>query len=53
MISTAMAKLKAGEKMSFTPAEQRWDYLYCDDAANAFKALAENDGSLAKVLIEF
>ena len=24
-----------------------------DDAADAFKALAENDGSLAKVLIEF
>ena len=41
MISNAIAKFRAGEKMSFTPAEQRWDYLYCDDAARAFYAIAE------------
>ena len=41
MISNAIAKFRAGEKMSFTPAEQRWDYLYCDDAAKANYAIAE------------
>lgn len=41
MISNALARFQAGEKMSFTPAEQRWDYLHCDDAARAFYAIAE------------
>lgn len=41
MISTALNKMMAGERMSFTPAEQRWEYLYCDDAADAFYRIAE------------
>ena len=41
MISNAISKFRAGEKMSFTPAEQRWDYLHCDDTAKAFYAIAE------------
>lgn len=41
MISSAIDKMSKGEKMSFTPALQRWDYLHCDDAGNAFYLIAE------------
>lgn len=41
MISAAITKMKSGEKMSFTPALQRWEYLNCDDAARAFYLIAE------------
>ena len=27
--------------MSFTPAIQKWDYLYCDDAGRAFYLIGE------------
>lgn len=36
MISTAIRKILAGERPSFTPAEQKWDYLYSEDAGRAF-----------------
>lgn len=41
MISSTILKLKKGERMSFTPAEQRWDYLYSEDAGEAFYLLGE------------
>lgn len=41
MISTAISKLSSGERMSFTPAIQKWDYLNADDAGNAFFMVAE------------
>lgn len=33
---SSLRKLMNGETAEFTPAEQLWDFLYCDDAANAF-----------------
>lgn len=41
MVMSTVAKLKNGEKPSFTAGEQIWDYMYSGDAANAFLALAE------------
>lgn len=41
MVSTAVRKLINGEKTSFTPALQRWDYLHSSDAARAFYMIAE------------
>ncbi len=41
MIISTMRKLLAGEKVAFTAGEQKWDYLYCDDAARALRLLAE------------
>lgn len=41
MVMATIRKLMAGEKPSFTPGEQIWDYLYSGDAAKAFVALAE------------
>ena len=43
MISTVIRKLLAGETPQLTAGEQRWDYLYADDAAEAF-FLAARDG---------
>lgn len=36
LISSAIDGLIKGERVSFTPAQQRWDYLYSSDAGNAF-----------------
>lgn len=36
MIRATLEKILRGERLLFTPAEQDWDYLYCDDAADAF-----------------
>jgi len=36
MMMSCIRSLVHGEHMSFTGGEQRWDYLYCDDAARAF-----------------
>jgi len=36
MITGTIRKLLAGEKPSLTAGEQKWDYLYADDAARAF-----------------
>lgn len=43
MISTVIRQLLAGETPQLTAGEQRWDYLYADDAAEAF-FLAARDG---------
>lgn len=40
MISGVIRKLQAGEKPSLTAGVQQWDYLYSEDAANAFYRLA-------------
>ena len=36
MITSAIRKLINGQKPSFTEGEQKWDYLYSADAADAF-----------------
>ena len=36
MIMTTIRKLMNGERCLFTPAEQKWDYLYEDDIGRAF-----------------
>lgn len=36
LISEAIEGLLEGKRVSFTPAEQRWDYLYSSDAGDAF-----------------
>lgn len=41
MISSAVHNLLAGEPVAFTAAEQRWDYLYSEDAGRAFYLIAE------------
>ncbi len=33
---SSLKKLLNGEVAKFTPAEQMWDFIYCDDAARAF-----------------
>ncbi|MGL5353198.1 MAG: NAD-dependent epimerase/dehydratase family protein [Clostridium sp.] len=41
MISTLIDKLLKGEKPALTLCEQKWDYLYCGDAARAFYLIGE------------
>lgn len=41
MIQSTIRKLKVGERPSFTPSEQMWDYLYTADAGDAFYAIGE------------
>ncbi len=36
MIMTTVRRLMKGEHCAYTPAEQRWDYLYADDIGRAF-----------------
>lgn len=36
MVMSGIEKMLAGERPQYTPGEQQWDYLYCDDAAEAF-----------------
>lgn len=45
---SSLKKLLGGETAKFTPAEQMWDFIYCDDAANAFYLSAMNgkDGAV-------
>lgn len=38
---SSLKKLINGETAAFTPAEQLWDFVYCDDAANAFYLAAQ------------
>ena len=40
MVSSTIRKLLKGEETSFTPCEQKWDYLYCNDAAKALYLVA-------------
>ncbi|MFA6815551.1 MAG: NAD(P)-dependent oxidoreductase [Lentisphaeria bacterium] len=42
LISYVISELKAGRSPKLTKCEQRWDYLFCDDVATAFFAVAEN-----------
>ena len=46
--SVIMDKLFAGEKPSLTAGEQKWDYLYADDAAEGLICMAERgkDGAV-------
>ncbi len=39
---SSLKKLMNGATAEFTPAEQMWDFLYCDDAATAFYLAAIN-----------
>ncbi len=39
---SSLKKMLSGETSKFTPAEQMWDFIYCDDAANAFYLAALN-----------
>ena len=41
MVTSTINKLINGEKASFTPGEQMWDYLYSDDAAEAMYLLGQ------------
>ncbi len=45
MVMSTVRKLMKGEKASFTAGEQIWDYLYSEDAAKAFLAMAESGKS--------
>jgi len=40
MMMSCIRSLVRGVPMSFTKGEQRWDYLYCGDAARAFHLMA-------------
>jgi nucleoside-diphosphate-sugar epimerase len=42
MVMSALHKMLAGERTSFTKGEQKWDYLYSKDAAGMMIALAQN-----------
>ena len=48
MVMSGILKMLAGERASYTKGEQQWDYLYCDDAAEAFYLAADKgvDGSI-------
>ena len=41
MVTSTIRKLLTGERASFTPGEQVWDYMYSGDAAKAMVALAQ------------
>jgi nucleoside-diphosphate-sugar epimerase len=46
LIPSVIQQLLAGERPPLTPGEQRWDYLYVDDAADAlFKAARITEAS--------
>ena len=38
----AVRNMLKGQRMQFTPAEQIWDYIYAEDCARAFIAIAES-----------
>ena len=41
IIPSSIDKFLKGEKAAFTKGEQIWDFLYCDDAAEAFYLIGE------------
>lgn len=45
---SSLKKMLSGQIAEFTPAEQMWDFLYCDDAARAFYLMAKSgkDGAV-------
>ena len=44
MISYAVRSMLNGEKTSFTPCEQKWDYLYSADAGRALVLIGDSKG---------
>ncbi len=48
MIMSSIRKMLRGEAPEYTPAEQMWDYIYSEDAAQAFYLAAEKgrDGAV-------
>lgn len=48
MVTSGIREILEGGRPSYTKGEQLWDYLYCDDAANAFYLAAKNgnDGAV-------
>lgn len=44
MVPGVLAKLLSGESAQFTPAQQIWDFLYSEDAAEALYRLGVSDG---------
>ncbi|HBG65446.1 MAG TPA: NAD(P)-dependent oxidoreductase [Treponema sp.] len=48
LVSYCVRELLAGRSPELTECAQQWDYLYCDDAARAFLAVAERgkDGAV-------
>ena len=62
MISYTIEKLKKRELPRYTPAGQTWDYLYCEDAAEALYLIGKQDrgnkvyclgGGIGKPLLEY
>ncbi|WP_127534310.1 NAD-dependent epimerase/dehydratase family protein, partial [Paenibacillus kobensis] len=51
LIPAMTRQLLAGESPALTPGGQRWDYLYVDDAADAFAALAERGVNAAAAAV--
>ena len=49
MIVSTLRRMLANEPVSFTPGEQLWDYLYCDDAARALYLLGQRGGKASGV----
>lgn len=41
MIPSAVRGMLTGKRVSFTPAEQKWDYLYSEDAGRALRMIGE------------
>ena len=50
MVMSTINKLKKGEVAQFTKGEQMWDYLYSEDAAEAFRLFGEK-GKDGKVYV--
>lgn len=48
MVASGLRKMLKGEKTAFTPATQRWDYLYSKDAGHAYYLIGEKgrDGAI-------
>lgn len=41
LVSSTITKLIQDSELAFTPGEQDWDFIYCDDAARALLLLGE------------
>jgi len=51
MVMSGILKMLGGERPKYTKGEQLWDYLYCDDAAEAFYLAATRGKSGATYCI--
>lgn len=47
MIMSTLHKALRGEPAAFTAGENRWEYLYCDDAGQAFLEIAKHGRTMA------